>query len=265
VGYLNVLRLLGKDCLGLLGATAVIIGILVSLPRLARLPADFLRDKQVTVWVLAIVITIVVFLRLPHEAAYLIPLYPFGFLLMAQYFQRWVLAAVIGVVVFSGFVDLTSPGDDIDTDAFVHAHLGQGLLLSNRDTMKAQRRFADDIAKYPIDDNTVVMVGFIYPEFAVLNRDRLDVGIIEDDKDSISQLSDKGKAEDKVHRLVYVWLLDYDDFQTFQKQNYAFKYTLDAGRSMAALYKYRPSLFGATVADLGRGPSGSRGAARTDR
>ena len=95
VRYLNVLRLLGKDTLGLLGSLAVLVAIVISLPRLIRLPVDFVRDKHVMVWVLVMAIGVAVFLRLPHESAYLIPIYPFGFFIMAKYFQRWVLLGAL--------------------------------------------------------------------------------------------------------------------------------------------------------------------------
>ena len=62
-----------------------------------------------------------------------------------------------------------------------------------------------------------------------------------------------------------MWLLEYDDFKFFQNQGANFWYTQDAGRSTAALYDYRLGLFGGTEIDLGRGPSGGSGAARTDR
>ncbi len=265
VGYLNVLRLLGKDCLGLIGATGVIVASAISLPRLIKLPRDFVRDKNVSVWVIAIVIALAVFSRLPHEAAYLIPLYPFGFFIMARYFQRFVLLGAVSLIVFAGFVDLTSPGDNINQRAFTHAHLGQGLLLSNRDTMKAQIQFVHDIENADIPDNSVISLGFVFPEFAVLNRDRLQPGLLEEDTSSISQLSDKGKSEDVAHKKIYVWLLSYADYEKYKAQGYGFYYTQDAGRSTAALYGYRPGIVGEKLIDVGRGPSGNSGAARTDR
>jgi len=265
VGYLNVLRLLGKDTLGLFGSMAVIAATAISLPRLVRLPADIARDKHVMVWVLAIAVTVVAFARLPHEAAYLIPVYPFGFFLMAKYFRKWVLAGALAVVLLAGWVDLTSPGEEINTEAFTNASLGKGLVLSNRDTMQAQINYAHDIERQQIADGTVVSLGFIYPEFAVLNRDRLRIDILAKDEDSISQLSDKGKAVDEAHNIVYVWLLDWDQYEAFKTEGYTFAHTLDAGRSTAGLYDYRPALVGSRTIDLGRGPSGGSGAARTDR
>ena len=47
--------------------------------------------------------------------------------------------------------------------------------------------------------------------------------------------------------------------------------SVDAGRSTASLYEFRPGLYNdlaknnVRIIDLGRGPSGSSGAARTDR
>ena len=265
VAYLNVLRLLGKDTLGLIGAMGVLGATALSLPRLLKLPRDFVHDKNVSVWVIAIVIALLVFSRLPHESAYLIPLYPFGFLIMAKYFQRFVLLGAVSLIVLAGFVDLTSPGDEINRRAFTHARLGQGLVLSNRDTMNAQLKFTHDIENADIPDNSIVSIGFIFPQFAVLNRDTFEPGLLEEDTSSISQLSDKGKAEDKARKKIFVWLLDYADFEKYKKQNYNFYYTQDAGRSTAALYDYRPGIVGEKLIDVGRGPSGSSGAARTDR
>jgi hypothetical protein len=105
----------------------------------------------------------------------------------------------------------------------------------------------------------------VYPIYVVRNYDDLNVGMLEKDKSSISQLSDKGRADDTRREVTYVWLLDYEDFNEFKDQQYLFRYTQDAGRSTAALYDYRLGLYGGSEIDLGRGPSGGSGAARTDR
>jgi hypothetical protein len=265
VGYLAVLRLLGKDCLGLFGSMAVIAAAAVSLPKLARLPVDALRDKQVMVWVLAVAMTVLSFTQLPHEAAYLIPVYPFGLFIMARYVRPMALAATIAVIVLAGFVDLTSPGEEISLSAFTDAKLGQGLVLSNRDTMIKQIDFARDIENLEVPNHTIVSVGFVYPILAVRNYEKFEIGILEKDRSAISQLSDKGKATDVARDIVYVWLLDFEDFSAFRRQQFTFMYTQDAGRSIASLYDYRLGLYGGTVIDLGRGPSGGSGAARTDR
>jgi hypothetical protein len=256
---------LAKDCLGLIGSAAVLVAILVSLPRLSRLPGDFLHDRNVMVWVLGIAGTALAFTRLPHEAAYLIPIYPFGLFILAKYLRPAVLGGALAVVVVAGFFDLTSPGEEISLSALLDARPGQGLVLSNRDTMQKQIDFAEDVRAEQPPANTVYSVGFVYPIMAVKYYDELTVGILEADEGAISQLSDKGQATDQERIVTYVWLLDFDDFRRFQGEGKTFWYTQDAGRSIAALYDYRLGLFGGTERDLGRGPSGGSGAARTDR
>ena len=241
--------------------------MLVSLPRLAKLPRDFVKDKQVTTWVLAIAGVAFVFGRLPHEAAYLIPLFPFAFLLIGRYFARPVLAAVIALMLLTNFADLTTPGDEESLGSLRDLRPGQGMLLSNRDTMNAQLAYTRSIETHDLPENSVISIGFLYPQFAVLNRNRLQLGILEADTSSISQLTDKGKALDAARRRTFVWLLDFDDFEKLKRnqQDVTFFYTQDAGISTAVLYGYRPGILGAKVLDLGVSPSGGGGTARTDR
>jgi hypothetical protein len=265
VPYRDVIRLLAKDSLGLAGALALIIATAVSLPRLLRLPVDFVRDKNVMVWVLAIAVTAATFARLPHEAAYLIPLYPFAYLLAGRYYRPGAFLGAAAIIVFAGFVDFTTTNHEVSASSVRHLRVGQGMLLSNRDTQRAQTRFTHAIEDQAVPDNSVVIVGFVYPQLAVSNRNRLALGIIRKDTDAISQLSDKGIAFDPVHRVSYVWLLEWSDFDKYRKQGAHIFYTLDADRSTAALYGYRPGLLGGTLIDLGRAPSGESDTNRTQR
>lgn len=271
VGYRTVIRLLAKDSLGLLGALALSVGVLLSLPRIAKLPGDIVRDKNVMVWSLAVVLYVIVFLRLPHEAAYLLPLFPFAFLLIGRYFKTAVLAGVIGVMLLTNFVDLTTKNHEVALSSFKELRLGQGMLLSNRDTMRTQLSFVRDIENTQVANNSVVLMGFAYPQFAYLNRNRLQLGLLEEDTSAISQLTDKGKAVDTKRLVTYVWLLDYKDFQRYLAQGASVYYTLDAGRSTHALYNYWPGLYDNPPAasvkaiDVGQGPSGGRGSADTTR
>ena len=45
IGVRTVIRLLAKDAVGLIGALAIGLGVLVSLPRLAKLPRDFVKRQ----------------------------------------------------------------------------------------------------------------------------------------------------------------------------------------------------------------------------
>lgn len=267
------IKRLGKDGLGIIGGVATLIAIAVSLPRLRRLPRDLARDPNVLLWSAAVVIVFLSYLRLPHEIAYLIPLFPFAFLLMSRYITRGVLIATLSVIVFAGFVDFTSPEGraGIDTSTFTSARIGRGMILSDMDTLHNQMAFAREIrtltATNPdIRTPAVVVTGFIYPELAVLYRDELKIGILEHDVEAISQLSDKGFAKDERRDITYVWLLDWNDFNAFNSEGKSIYLTADAARSTYAVYHYRPGYFGATRLPLSReNPSLGAGAATTDR
>ena len=267
------IKRLGKDGLGIVGGLTLLAALALSLGRLRRLPGDLLRDPHVLLWTATIGVIFLSYTRLPHEIAYLIPLFPFGFFLMSRYMSRGVLVVTLAIIVLSGFVDITSPDDTtgIDTSTFTSARIGKGMLLSDIDTLHNQMDFAREIreltATHPdIHTPAVVVTGFIYPELAVLYRDDLEIGILDRDLEAISQLSDKGFAKDPATNITYVWLLDWDDFQFYNDGGTAIYLTEDAARSTYAVYGYRPGYFGALVLPLSReNPSLGEGTASTDR
>ena len=266
VEYQVVLRLLGKEALGVLGGVAVLAGLALSLRRLAAIPRDLLRDHQLGVWVLFIAIYTASFLRLPHEIAYMIPVFPFGLLLLGRYFTRPVLTGVLAAILLAGIVDITTPSDDLTLEAFRGATIGKGLLLSNAQTQTDQHDFVKDILNAKVPDHSYVFAGFVYPQLAMRERDRLDLRILQRDYDAISMLSDRGEAVDVDRDVHYVWLLTYDAFMALRSQGYAFFIVPDAAGGTAALYDYRPTLFGATYLPLERpAPSAGKGTASTDR
>ena len=266
-------RHLGKDGLGVIGALAVVIAFAVSLPRLRSFPRDVVQDPRVMTWAAAIAIYAVSYTRLPHEIAYLIPLFPFGFFLMARYLSKGVLVACLAAIVLAGFVDVTTPGEDtgIGAGTFADARVGQGMLLSDLDTLRNQMSFANEVRDLTttnpdIQRPAVIAVGFIYPELVMLHRKELDIGVLEKDLSAISQLSDKGLASNRQDNIQYVWLLDYATLQEFMEEGKTVYVTPDAARSTYVVYGFRPGYFGAIELPLSReNPSLGEGTASTDR
>lgn len=269
----DFVRTLGKDGLGVIGALAVLVALALSIRRLRSLPRDIAQDPQVLVWVAVIVLYVASYLRLPHEIAYLIPLFPFGYFLMARYMSRTVLVLCLAAIVFAGFVDITTPGTDseLGKSDVTSARIGRGMVLSDLDTMRNQRSFADEVLAITTTNRdmnrpAVVAVGFIYPELVMLNKDELQISTLEKDLTAISQLSDKGLAIDRARNVKYVWLLDFRTMQEFQRQGATIYVTPDAERSTYQVYGYRPEYFGAVVLPLSReNPSLGKGAASTNR
>jgi hypothetical protein len=267
---------LGKDGLGVIGSLALVMALAVSLPRLRALPKDLAENPHVLVWTATVLIFFFSYMRLPHEIAYLIPLFPFGFFLLSRYMSRAVLVPLLVVIVAAGFIDVTSADDDIglSPSTFTSAGIGRGMLLSDLDTLDGQMNYARELrdlsANNPnIRQPAVVAAGFIYPELVVLYKDDLEISTLEDDLEAISQLSDKGEACDpNCNRpaITYVWLLEYEDFRGFAEQGKTIYLTPDAARSTYAVYDYRPGYFGGIELPFARkGAPWAGGAATTDR
>jgi hypothetical protein len=263
VGYQDVLRLLGKEALGVIGGIGVLLGTAMSLRRLRHLGSDLRLDPAVGAWVLLIVLYFVSFSRLPHEIAYLIPVFPFGFLLMGRYFSRAALGIAVGGILLAGVVDFTTPNEGLSLTAVT---VGKGLVLSNAETMAAQHHFVKEIMAADVPDGSVVMTGFIFPQLAVRERGRLHDRILEHDYEAISMLSDRGEAVDQARNIRYVWLVNYPAFEALRSQGYSMFMVPDALGSTVALYEYRPTLFGAMFLGLEQpSPTISTGTGGTDR
>src|SRR5690606_6990837 len=105
-----------------------------------------------------------------------------------------------------------------------------------------------------------------FPQLAVRERDNLDSKILQRDYAAISMLSDRGEAVDEERNIRYVWLLTYETFEALRSQGYSLFLVPDAAGGTAALYDYRPTLFGASFLKLDkRSPSAGAGTASTDR
>lgn len=252
----TVLSLMTKETLGGLGTLAVLVGATVSWRRLAGLPAALRGDPHIRVWVMVGVLYIAAFLRLPHEAGYLIPILPFGYFLMARFFRPTALFIACVAITLSGFIDLTGGGEGLTWEAVRTARLGQGLLLSNADTMRSQMREARRIFAGDYPPGAIVILGFLYPETVVLHRERLDLSYRERDMRAVSLLSDRGVATDKARDVRFVWLLTYETFLQFWREGARFYLTRDAEVSTFKLYGYRPRYFDAILIFQAGSPGG---------
>jgi hypothetical protein len=162
---------------------------------------------------------------------------------------------------------MTTGGVGARFDAVKNASIGKGLILSNKQTMDGQHAFVKQVMSDKVPDHSVVMIGYIFPEAAIRESDRLELRVLEKDYKAISMLSDRGEAYDPVHDIRYVWLLPYEAFTALRSQGYNFYVVPDAEGGTYALYGYRPTLYGASFLRLesGSAPTTSSGAGSTDR
>jgi hypothetical protein len=266
IPYRDVIALLGKEALGIFGGLGVLAGAVLSWRRLVRMGSDLKTNGFVASWIAVIAFYLISFLRLPHEIAYLIPIFPFGMMIMARYYTRAALTLAMVAIMVAGIIDITTPGVGLQASDIKNARPGRGLVLSNKVTQDGQQAFAKQVMADDIPDHAVVMIGYIFPEAAVRNHKRLDLRVLQRDYDAISMLSDRGEAYDAERDIRYVWLLPYEAFVALRSQGYSFYVVPDAEGGVYALYKYRPTLYGASFLKLETTvPSKSKGSGSKDR
>jgi hypothetical protein len=266
IPYRDVIALLGKEALGIFGGLGVLAGAVLSWRQLVNVGSDLKRDAIVLSWLAVIAFYLFSFLRLPHEIAYLIPIFPFGMMIMARYYTRTALTVAMVAIMVAGIIDITTPGVGLQMSDLKNARPGRGLVLSNKITQDGQEAFAKQVMSDEIPNHSVVMIGYIFPEAAVRNHDRLELRVLQRDYEAISMLSDRGEAYDAERDIRYVWLLPYESFVALQSQGYSFYVVPDAEGGVYALYKYRPMLYGASPLRLETTvPSKSKGSGSKDR
>jgi len=96
---------------GIFGFLVVLGGIMVRRLGKPPLPPMFrCAPFHVFAWVCAVVIYIAMFLRLPHHAAYLIPMLPFALLLLARFSPRPAFMVFCVLVIIGSFVSFSPDG-----------------------------------------------------------------------------------------------------------------------------------------------------------
>ena len=219
-----VIQLVGQRALGVIGAVAALIALAASWRRLRRFPRLLRDDRHVLLWTLTVIMYTLIFLRLPVDAGYLIPIYPFAFLLVARILVRWALPVIVAASIVAGFVDL-----DIQR---IHNFSPTAAAREVRPSWRAAnvaydlrtrarwRSYAARLAGAPAPPHSVVLTGGAFPDMAVVNWDRLRYAIVERDLGAVSMLSDNGSLWDDDRDVVYLAVSEPRIIDGFRARGY---------------------------------------------
>jgi glycosyl transferase family 87 len=203
-----VIRSIGQYSIGALGALATVVALLCSWRRLIALPAALRSNVQLRIWILTVLLYTALFLRLPIDIAYLIPIYPFGFLLLGQVVNRFLLAGVVAMILFSGLIDLDiSAMHNLNMATFVRTARpcrSCAELFHDRHVRSLYVDYATELGRTPLPPHTVVLTGGAFPDFAVISWDRFHYEIVDPYRPSISMLSDDGAMHDQSGDVYYL-------------------------------------------------------------
>jgi hypothetical protein len=139
------------------------VGLLAAVVSLAFKPTTFrtirfrpLSDAglQVIAWVLAIALYVIAYLRLPHQAKYLIPMLPFVILLLDRILDRRVFIVVCSMFIASPFLTIGRTG--------MHA----GPIFSEHSARRGDMEFVERVISRVNDlpERAVVVVGAWLPK-----------------------------------------------------------------------------------------------------
>lgn len=203
-----VIRSIGQYSIGAFGALAMLAALALSWRGLLRLPDLARRDVHVQIWLLTIILYGLAFLRLPVDIAYLIPVYPFAYLLLGRVMDRRLLAAVVAVIIFSGFIDLNI-GAMHNFNLRTFAETARPCrscaeLFHDLHTRALYRHYATELGQTPAPEHSVVLTGGVFPDFAVINWTRFRYGVIDRDRGAVSMLSDDGVMRDASRDVLYL-------------------------------------------------------------
>lgn len=229
-----VIRSIGQYSLGAIGALAVLGALLCSWRRLLDLPRLATQDVHVRIWLAAIALWVLAFLRLPIDIAYLIPVYPLGFLLLGRLLRPTLFAAALVAIFVSGLIDLDLSGlHNADLVAFARTARpcrSCAELFHDWHVRGLYRTYATALATASVPEHSVVLTGAVFPDFAVINWNRFQYGIVDRDRSSISMLSDDGMMRDDNDDVIYLASPDRPEIvDGFRKQGYGIFRSTPAG------------------------------------
>ena len=219
-----VIQMVGQRALGVVGALVALAALALSWRRLLTLPRLVRTDPHVLMWLLTMLVYAIVFLRLPVDAGYLVPIYPFAFLLVARLLARWALPAIVLAAVLGGFVDLTIQGvhnfDPAIAAREVRPSWREANLFHDYRTRTRWRSFAGRIPQAEVPPRSVVLTLGAFPDVAVVNWDRLRYTIVERDLEAVSMISDNGALWDDARDVVYLAVSEPAILDRFRAEGY---------------------------------------------
>ncbi|MGH2602101.1 MAG: hypothetical protein ACRDJ9_22280, partial [Dehalococcoidia bacterium] len=220
-----IVQMVGQRGLGVIGAIVALVVLARSWRRLLALPRLLRTDPHLLLWLLTVVIYALIFLRLPVDAGYLIPIYPFAFLLVARVLARWALPVIVVATLLSGVVDLDIQRihnfDPAIAAREVRPSWRAATLWNDARTRTRWQRFAERIGETPVPPHSAVLTLGAFPDVAGLNWNRLRYEIIDRDLDAVSMLSDKGALWDDDNDVVYLAVSEPRILDRLRAQGYA--------------------------------------------
>ncbi len=153
---LALIKRASVDVWGIPGSIAILAAILLLMARLGKVKSLLMsKDALFLASVTAIALYVLLFLRLPYEAGYLIPVTPFLFIMLGTVLERKVLTGVYVLIILSPFV-LGINNRELAID---------GPILQDRLARNETEKLATQVLQKAsqLENDSVVVAGYYLP------------------------------------------------------------------------------------------------------
>jgi uncharacterized protein (DUF486 family) len=240
----KVARTLGVEAFGLTTTLGCLLVLALSWRQLLALPHELRRDIHLAVSVLMLLLTGVVFLRLPLEWKYLTPVAPFALIAAARLLSRPAVVAICLLLVMGSVLDfhtLSQRGWRDPVAAVRGIRPVEGRVLVDYELRRNRLRIVDGMRALDLPAHSVVTAGFYYPIFAERYGDELSLTLPHGFRtDRIGPLAD-GSVVRTNSDVVYVWLLTPGEARKYRAAGYrTFTMDLDGRDVLVTFETYLP-------------------------
>lgn len=158
-GTASIFRI-GYEAIKHFGILAVLWGVTVFFMSLRPLSGEIIRRDKNTLFLLsAILLMGILFLRVPYEIEYVIPMIPFGLVLLNRVSKRELMVIFCALLVSNSAL---SPG--------IGQAIGDGAIRGNMEARKEQVKFVQHLMAAKVEDHSVVIIGLWLPALSYLNE-----------------------------------------------------------------------------------------------
>lgn len=227
----------GKNGTNLFGRGASLLWLIVLLLSAKVLFRKIIeRDKDTLFLFSSVVLIFVLFIKAPYEPEYLIPMIPFGLLLMNKICKRELIVILCIFLLLNSFVSFPIVGRNDEGNLIVRA-IDDGMIKRNIEERTEQIDYTKmliDTIDTNIINHSVVILGWQFTQFSYLYKNDLQMK----NKKIITHYAHRRNLLNCEKDIWYRDLVPLDELQELQGRGYTFYYLKGVREITKDVYGY---------------------------
>ena len=227
----------GKNGTKLFGRGAALFGLIALLLSAKTLFREIVEKDKDTIFIgSAIILICILFIKAPYEPEYLIPMIPFGLLLMNKICRKELIVIFCILLLLNSFVSFPIMGKNNEGNLTVRT-IDDGMIKRNIEERTEQidhtQRLIDTIDTNVIN-HSVVLLGWQFTYFSYLYKNDLQMN----NKKIITLYAHRRSLRNCEMDIWYKDLVPLDELQELQGKGYTFYYLKEVREITKDVYGY---------------------------